>query len=198
MDESGNNAEKIGCYFKQKVSNRADFYNGSFHLSDGIIENLMTNLTSDCFNSVEGSDFGCMHFYRIFSCFKVYVVRLTNEEKELSEMYNRCSPGGENKVPLKCVTKCMYEELKFYEGSNFNTLNAKLWMTEHLPPSLSKFFNDILQICFDKSIQRFESEPIFDCKYFYKYNSCLFVNVLKGLLDKAEHPPTVKGFKFDL
>lgn len=198
MDDNGSSPEEIGCYLKRKVSEHVDFYNGSFHIEEGLLENLMTNLSSDCFNSVEGEDFGCMHFYRIFSCFKVYVVKAMTECDKLSTVYDKCRPTETTKEHLKCVPKCIFEQMNFFDRKMFNITSIINWFEDHLPPQKGMFLRGILQSCFNKSMEKNPSDPNYDCNYFYKYSSCLFVSVLKGFLDMAENPPTVKGFIFDL
>lgn len=198
MDDSGSSPEKIGCYLKQKVSEHVDFYNGSFHIEEGLLENLMTNLSSDCFNDVEGDDFGCMHFYRIFSCFKVYVVKGMSECDKFSMVYDKCRPTETTKEHLKCIPKCIYEEMSFTKGTSFDITSISAWFEDHLPRQKGLFIRGILQSCYDKSLEKNLGNPNYDCNYYYRYTSCLFVSILRGFLDMAENPPKVKGFIFDL
>lgn len=197
MDDEGVNPEEIGCYFKSKVSKRFDFYNGSFHIEEGLLENVLANLTGDCFNNVDGDDFGCMHLYRIFSCFKVYAVKGMNECSKLAAVYHFCrSTQTKN---LKCLTKCFYEQMHFFEeGTSFNITAFSDWFKDHLPPQKGLFVRGILQSCYNKSLEKDSGSPNYDCNYFYRYSSCFVVNLLKGVLDMAEQPPSVKGFKFHL
>lgn len=198
MDDNGSSPEEIGCYLKRKVSEHVDFYNGSFHIEEGLLENLMTNLSSDCFNSVSGEDFGCMHFYRIFSCFKVYVVKGMKECDKLSIVYDKCRPTETNKEHLKCIPKCVFEQMNFFEENVFNINKLIDWFEDHLPPQKGVFLKGILQSCYNKSLEKNAGDPTYNCNYFYRYSSCLFVSILKGFLDMAENPPNVKGFIFDL
>lgn len=199
LDNAKCDTEKIGCLFKRKLTNNIDFYNNSFHLEEGLVENFVTNFTSECFNDVEGEDFGCQHFYNIFSCFKKYYTEIDKESDNLEVIYTMCTPLDTSKEHLKCVPKCVFEQMRFYDGQYFNTTKMENWFRKILPPSKQIFMTDILRSCYRKTLDIFgENEVLFNCNYFYRYSSCYVVSVLKGFLDMAENPPKVKGFKFDL
>uniref|UniRef100_T1H4L4 Uncharacterized protein n=1 Tax=Megaselia scalaris TaxID=36166 RepID=T1H4L4_MEGSC len=121
LDEKKENAEKIGCLIKTKFSEHVDFYNNSFHIEDGLLENLAINVTSDCFNDAEGDDFGCMHFYNIFSCVKKYVVKGMEEcEKRVMVVYACYPESVSKKEDVKSAIKCAYEQMNFFNGTYFD------------------------------------------------------------------------------
>lgn len=197
LDEKKENAEQIGCLIKTKFSEHVDFYNNSFHIEDGLLENLAINVTSDCFNDAEGDDFGCMHFYNIFSCVKKYVVKGMEECEKRTMIVYVCSPESvSKKEDVKSAIKCVYEQMNFFNGTYFDPTIMSNYFYELVPPEKGKFLKGIMESCYEKQKEAFTG--VYDGNYFFKYSSCLLVSFLKGLLDMAEYPPKVKGFTFDL
>lgn len=201
MDEYPENKEKIGCYLKCQITDHAEFYNGTFHIEEGFFENIMAHLTGDCFNTIEDNDFGCNHFYKIWTCFKGYLIKSKEAVDAISKSVTLCKPVPEKKITKKlyqCVPKCVLDKLGFVGVDKFDPSIMSSWLKNHFTPKVGDLFTNVVNVCHNKTNLRYSGEISYDCKYFYKFFKCNIVELLRGVLELGDKVPQIKGFTFDL
>lgn len=201
-DDTPENREEIGCYIKCLITEHTEFYNGTYHIEEGFFENLVANITGDCFNTVEDSDFSCTHFYNVWSCNKEYVIKAKEASNAISKAIRLCKPMSKrniSKQEYKCVPKCVFEQLGFTSGATtFDVDVMASWFKIHFPPQLGRMLDGVVRTCYQKTNLRYSGDFEYDCKYFYKFFKCNSVGILRGILEIGDTVPRVKGFTFDL
>lgn len=201
MDEDPQNKEKIGCYIKCQITDHAEFFNGTFHIEEGFFENIIANLTGDCFNSVEDTDFGCNHFYKVWSCFKGNLIKSKEAVDSLSKAIRQCKPVNEKKITkndYQCVPKCVFEHLGFSRADVFDVDGMSTWFKGHFPAQMGRMLAGVVDKCYKKVNARYSGDIERNCKYFYKFFKCNVVEVLRGILEIGDTVPRIRGFAFDL
>jgi len=201
MDEQPENQERIGCYVKCEITNHAELYNGSFHIEEGFFENIVANISGDCFNSVAETDFSCTYFYNVWSCFKGYLIKSKEAVDAISKAIRICKPHNEKKITkndYQCVPKCVFERLGFSGATVFDVDGTSSWFRSHFPPQFGRMLAGIVDTCYAKTNLRYSGSSNLDCKYFYKFFKCYVLEFLRGLLEIGDTVPRIKGFTFDL
>lgn len=200
MDMLNYDSEKIGCHFKDKLLMSADFYNNSFHIYGGVMEKFLLNLSPECFDYLEGDNFECKTFYKVFSCIKQNVLKLSFGFSKFKRNRRECRKklkGTVGKDRLRCMTKCSFESLNLSESDYFNSTIIGNWFEDKFPSTIGRVMKNKVEFC-DQLVKIPKHEtPTFNCKYFHIYSNCWIREIVKGLWNLTTITPKVKGFTIE-